>query len=90
MKREKIKISEEFIKNITEEGYTEGFEIISQEQQTHDVDDGNLVIFVLKRNSDGKFFKGDYNWWSNDQEFDDYSEELEEVFPEVITTTIYK
>lgn len=90
MKKEKIKIQKSFIDGIIEEGFVEGFEIVHHEQQTHDTDDGNIVVFVVKRLSDGKFFAGDYNWWGQDGGYDDYSRELEEVFPKEKTIIVYE
>ncbi len=53
--------------------------------------DGECYDYIVKRESDGKCFK--YSWWeggSDGHSFSDGDNTLTEVFPEVITTTIYK
>lgn len=86
--KEIIEINKAFIDDVLENDL-DGFEIVQSIQETYDDDDGNIVDFVLKRNSDGKFFAGYYNYWASDRTFDDYSENLVEVKPREKISIIY-
>lgn len=56
-------------------------------------DGGYEATAIIKRLSDNKFFQLDYQEWDFDWEkgdFENFEPELEEVFPEVVETIIYK
>jgi hypothetical protein len=71
------------------------YELVELILNSADAEDGGKdYTAILKRKEDGKFFSLDFLewdiWWEYSSDFDSMPEELEEVFPEVITTTIYK
>jgi hypothetical protein len=69
----------------------EVYEKVTEINTSH-MSDGESRKVIVKRQSDGKFFK--FDWWDagshNGYIFCDGGEGLEEVFPKVITTTIYE
>jgi hypothetical protein len=97
MEREKIYLTEEELMDFD---YTGGSEWklrnetykFVQEIRTDEMSDGPSWDIIVKRVSDGKYFKwncwdaGDYNGY----QMSDGDNYMEEVFPEVITKTIYR
>ena len=97
MKREKIKLTKKELDNFDFTGGSrwelrnEIYDFVEQ-IRTDEFSDGESWDIVVKRQSDSKFFKwncwdaGEYNGYKMESG-DNY---MEEVFPEVITRTIYK
>ena len=67
----------------------EVFEKIAETNTSH-LSDGESWEVIIQRQSDKKFFK--FDWWDAGREFVfcDGSDGIEEVFPKIITTTIYE
>jgi hypothetical protein len=90
MEREKIKISKDLWDDIVEEWKDCEFESVEEEITSLSRWDANYLT-IVKRKSDGKFFKA--SWSKGLTEYQDYSNapsELVEVFPKIITKTIYE
>jgi hypothetical protein len=87
MKREKVEFTKEQLKYIEE---IEGFEYIEVTQTYYDSEKHYVdKEIILKRVSDGKFFKGEFSdWGSGGKEWFDYT--FKEVFPKQVTTTVYE
>lgn len=88
MTREKVPISEILVHDsIYDE--LKGFEYVESQEQDFDSEKGFIdSVFILKRVSDGKFFRviyTDYGHGNNNL----LEQEAEEVFPEIVKTTIY-
>lgn len=55
-------------------------------------DGGSYYSLIIKKVSNNKYFKIDYQGWDIDNGFEDFDDEvkLEEVFPKTIETIIYE
>lgn len=89
MERERIPVSEIVIHNSIYDELN-GFSFIEDHEKDFDSEKGFVdKVVIIQRDSDSKFFRviyTDYGHGNNSL----LEEEAEEVFPEVITTTIYK
>lgn len=106
MKRKKIKIDKYIISHLVkrprdeekvqiDENEFNKYEFIEQKiTGTDEYDGGADYTLIIRRKSDDKFFELNYTEWDIDWEkspdFDSMPEEFTEVFPEVITITVYK
>lgn len=93
MNREKIKFkNKEEAENILSEYGEEPnelYELIEENERYFDSEKGYVEYdVIIKRRTDSKFFKGSYLKAGGG--YEEYELDAIEVFPEVITTTIYK
>lgn len=95
--REKIELDKDVARELTskwgnkrgaEFGYEHAQDIIT----SSDPEDGGADhILIIKRLSDGKYFRKYYSDWDIDYNYDrDWDGCFEEVFPRQITTTIFE
>lgn len=89
-KREIIEFEEELFDCVClEDGLPEEYKLIEEEQTEFDSDKGFCYYdVIIKRKSDGKFFKGQRIDFGRGQEEIDL--EWEEVFPKHINKVIYE
>lgn len=65
------------------------YDLVETTQGNFDGEKGYVTyIIIIKRNSDGRFFRGFGEDWGKDEQF--VEPVFEEVFPEQKTITIYK
>lgn len=73
---------------------SQNYELISEVIDQHDeYDGGSYYTTIIKRISDNKFFKFNYQDWDYDWEkgdFENFKPQGREVFPEIVETVIYK
>lgn len=66
------------------------FVVIKNDFIDFDPDDGISYVFVIQRLSDEKYFSLNYTDLDiYDYDYDDFPNKLTEVFPELLTTTIF-
>ncbi len=94
MKRERIIIKKETLRELIYKKHTtiENYKCVENIITSSDEEDGGANHdIIVKRLSDGRFFKMSYTDWDMKYNFEsDFSEELIEVFPKQITTTVYE
>jgi hypothetical protein len=74
----------EFIKH----HFSNDFEVVDKNVIYYDLEKSYEDIdIIIKRKSDGKYFKAN---WLKSFNYDDYPTQIEEVFPIEVTTTVYK
>lgn len=89
MNREKIEFTDEQLNLLFYEGI-KGFELVLEAQTYFDSEKGYTDNdIVLKRLSDGKFFKGECSYWGQGVK-EWASNEFEEVFSKQKKITIYE
>lgn len=90
--REKIELNfneEEFNIFVFEDQETDEYVLIEDNLYDKDLDHGAITnMLIIKRKSDGKFFRGFYEQY--EQGGIDYNHTFEEVFPEQKMMTIYR
>jgi hypothetical protein len=99
-KRERIKLDEHTVRCLVDDNYEwetgepeVGFAFVEEKLSGNDLEKGiEDKEAIIQRTSDGKFFK--IEWWESPHRslFEDISFPFDgyEVFPHVITKTIYK
>lgn len=94
MKREKIIVDKNILKEVLRGSYSKNKEylLIEDTITSSDAEDGGADhTLIIKRVSDNKFFCLEYCDWDIDYNFeDDFPEELDEVFPLQKTITVYE
>lgn len=91
MEREIIRIDKIILLDIIREDNEEEFTLVENKITSSDPEDGGADHnVVIKRLSDQKYFRVFYTDWDMDYNFNrDFPEELTEVFPREVITTIY-